>query len=142
MSTLAASTAQMPHHATPRVSLLPVFAAFLISNKLEELVRETLHQSRQHELPLMKHLAYLPEEQLVSLSMESTKLQLQKMADEQFDEYMKESLTKYKNDQLGIILSNQIAVEDITVGNYIRRKVFQHFSHSFTSNYAELQLLA
>ncbi|HEY2726053.1 MAG TPA: PAS domain-containing protein, partial [Parafilimonas sp.] len=122
------------NHIKLNFNYLPSYAKFLLENKLHEFVKQQLYLSKQIQLPLLKFLKDLSEEQLINLGLETTKEFLNSCAENKVDEYIKTSLARWLSNQLPSITKNQIIAEDITLLSFVRRTVFRHFISSYTED--------
>ena len=113
---------------------LPTYAKFLLENKLHEFVKEQLHLSKEIELPLLKFLKGLSDEQLIKLGLQTTVEFLNSCAANKADEYITTSVKRWLSNQLPAITKSQIVAEDITLLSYLRRTTFRHFISSYTTD--------
>lgn len=114
---------------------LPDYANFLLYNKPDEFSLAMLNVSLEEKLPILKHFETLPEDQVIKLTLESTKVLLKYFAENKANEYIDFSQKRWVNDQLPLLLQGEsIIVRDITKLSFIRRKVFRRFISDYTTD--------
>jgi|ERR1700757_423418 len=117
-----------------KLNYLPDYANYLLANKLTEFVTVGIRFSREVDLPLLKPLSKYSEEELVKLGMESNRQILEALAKNKIADHIEESTKKWINNTLGIFDRDDIIAEDLTLGFYLRRKLFGHFLDAYTKN--------
>jgi hypothetical protein len=127
--------------AQPALSLqnlqyLPAYAGYLLKNHLREYAEQLLHLSRDLNLPLLKALHGMSNEQMILLSMETSKEFLTYLAHNKAEEQIEASLIRWIKNQLPVIDQKDVGAEDITLLTYIRKKTFLYFitRYSKTAN--------
>jgi PAS domain S-box-containing protein len=113
---------------------LPAYASYLLHSRLEEFVREQIRLSRELELPILKLFEHLGDEEIFKLSLKSNIDNLKIIVENRISAHLTETMEKWKANELTLITKNQIVIEDITVGNYIRRKGYLRFLPFYTSD--------
>lgn len=124
-----------------KLNLLPAYVEFILNHKLEDFIREQIHLSRKVEAPIMKFFDHIPEDQLVQMSIEPTKEFWTYLVNGDVENQMKDAIEKWKNNQLKIINSDQVAAEDITKGNYVRKVCLLKFIPDYNPDYKVWQAL-
>jgi signal transduction histidine kinase len=117
--------------------ILPVYAKFLLENRLGALVDESLRMTRGVDFPLLKHFSFMSAEQMREASLKSTADFLRSVIDNKLYEYTQQSIDRWVNNLLPIITRDQILAEDITLGNYIRKVAYSRFIPDFTADVRE-----
>lgn len=120
---------------------LPQFADYLLKNKLEEFVTVGIRFAREVDLPMLKPLAKLPEKELVALSLESNKQILTALKNGTIADFIEMNISNWVDNKLGLIDKNEIAIEDLTLAFFIRRKLFSYFLYGYTQSAAVQQLI-
>ncbi len=120
---------------------LPAYADYLLKNHLEEYVKISIRFCREVDLPMLKPLAKMPEQDLINLSLESNRITLNALRDSTIAEHIHENLTKWVENKLGFIDRSEIAIEDLSLVYYIRRKTFSYFLYGYTQSAAVQQLI-
>ncbi len=110
------------------------YARYLRENQLREFVLVGIRFSREAELPLLKKLTRFTEDQLVELGLESNKQMLLALSSGTYAEYLEANSKKWIDNTLGYLQRDEIMVEDLTIGYYIRRRIFTHFLDVYTKN--------
>jgi hypothetical protein len=117
-----------------KFSYLPDYANYLRANRLNEFVTVGIRFSREANIPILKPLSKFTEEELVKMGMESNKLMLEALAQSKIAEHIEEGAKKWINNTMGALDRDDITAEDLTLGFYIRRKIFTHFLDAYTKN--------
>lgn len=115
---------------------LPDYARFLLDNHLREFTTEQIKLSVDLNLPLMRLLSGYSDEQLMELGMTGQKELLTYLANNDIDTYHDITVKAWLSNQLPIISRDSIAVEDITIGQYIRRIAYRNFLPLYTSDFS------
>ncbi len=116
---------------------LPGFAEFILKNKLEEYSREQLKYSFEEEVPLMKFLAHLSEDELLALAIEGSREFLTVLAENRSREYIEKSSADFIKNRINIIEREQVVAEDITIVSFIRRKTLRKLLTSYSNDWEE-----
>lgn len=116
----------------------PKYAKFLRENHLVEYVKDLLQLSWELELPLMKRLAHIPEDQLLELSIQGHKDHLITVEENRLRERLDNSLKSWEDDDMKIISQDDIALEDIAIGSYIRKEVLLKYLPLYTADVVEM----
>ncbi len=109
------------------------YATFLLNNKLEEFVRVNIRFGREADLPLLKPLSKLSEEEIIQLSMGSSREMLKALSSGTISDQIRENASKWINNSI-IVDKDEITAEDLTLLFYLRRKIFTFFLDSYTKN--------
>ena len=131
-----------------RFQYLPDYAKFILENKLDEFVTIGIRFCRELDLPMMRPLAKMSEEQLTELSRESNREILSALADNKVDTFIKKNISNFVNNKIldkdgnKILNNTDVVAEDIILAFYIRRKLFSFFLHSYTQNAVLHMLIA
>lgn len=132
----------IPDHirANFKFQYLPDYAKFLLNNKLDEFVTVGIRFARELDLPMLRPLTKLSEEQLLELSREANREMLEALNKNNVISLIEKNIKNYidnkLNDQHGnkLLDNSEIVAEDIILAFYIRRKLFSFFLHSYTQN--------
>lgn len=115
-----------------RYEVLPEFARYIFDNHLEEFGRAQYQLAIQMDVPLLKHLTKYTEEELGVITKESLTELFEYLSNNMAREYVVISLQRWLDNDLKVIQSLDIMVEDITVLNYIRGHSFKQFIPLYT----------
>lgn len=110
------------------------YARYLCEQHLDEFVLVGIRFSREANLPILKPLSKFPEAELVKLGRDSNKELLLALAEKRFAEHVEAKSRQWIDNTLGILDKDDIMVEDLTMGFYLRRKIFAHFLDIYTKN--------
>ncbi|HVX25651.1 MAG TPA: PAS domain-containing protein [Parafilimonas sp.] len=124
----------VPNKNKQDFQFFPAYAKFLLENKLRELSVEQLKLSRENNLPLLKHLQDLSEEALIEIGIKTTTELLSYCAENKMNSYIEVSSKRWLNNQLPAITKSEINAQDVTLFNFIRRKLFRSFITYYTSD--------
>ncbi len=116
----------------------PAFAAFIREHHMVTYAKNLLSLSREADIPIMKLIAHLPEEQLLELTIQGHGEFLENVEKNILREHLNEGLKKWEEDQLGIISNEDIAMEDITIGTFIRKKAMLGLLPLYTTDPFEI----
>jgi PAS domain S-box-containing protein len=116
----------------------PGFAFFIRENHMVEYAQDLLRLSREADLPLMKLIAHMPEEQLLALTIQNHGEFLEKVEKNQLMAHLQEGLKRWEDNDLEIISNDEIATEDITLGTLIRKKAMMRFLPLYTQDAFEM----
>ncbi|MDP1801210.1 MAG: PAS domain-containing protein, partial [Bacteroidota bacterium] len=116
--------------------LLPVFADYLLKNKLREFTEKQLDMMFEVDVPILKYydLSIYTKEQLIELSLPSYKDFLNAAINNTLQEFIDEAVKKWVTNQLPNITRDQLVVNDITLATYVRKKAFLLFIPAYTSD--------
>lgn len=113
---------------------LPHYAQYLLDNKIEEFAAKNLEFSREINVPILKYLSSLSENELNSLAISGAFDFLSHIADKKIKEYIDKSVKNWIDNRLPLIQNDEIVAEDIITINFVRRKVFRHFFPDYSSD--------
>ncbi len=116
---------------------LPKYAAFIRDNCLIPYIKEQVSICRTIDLPMMKFLEGITDEQLVEMGVESHRLFLTSAENNTLDEHLEESLKKWVSDQLVIMKKEDLTAEDISYAGFVRKRSLLKFLSSYTSDLNE-----
>jgi PAS domain S-box-containing protein len=116
----------------------PAFAGFIRQNHMVEYAQALLNLSREADLPIMKLIAHLPEEQLLDMTIQGHGEFLENVEKNILREHLNNGLRKWEDDDLGIVSPDDIAMEDITIGTFIRKKAMLALLPLYTTDAYEI----
>jgi PAS domain S-box-containing protein len=116
---------------------LPGYAAFVRDNCLVPYIKEQVSICRAVDLPMMRFLEGMSDEQLVTMGMDAHKLFLTHAENNTLKEHLEESLKKWVSDQLVIMKKEDLTAEDISYAGYVRKKSLLKFLPSYTNDLDE-----
>jgi hypothetical protein len=118
---------------------LPKFAEYILKNRLEEFVTVGIRFARELDLPMLKPLAKVPEDELVKLSMESNKIILQALSENKIAPQIELNINNWIDNKIQYLDQSEVNAEDLTLAYHIRRKLFSYFLYGYTQS-APIQL--
>ena len=113
---------------------LPAYATYLLHHHLDDYVRESVRLSHEVQLPLLKRLSHLSDEQQLQLSRMTSAEFLTCLSENKAKDYVEGTLKRWQNDQLPILGKYDVNAEDITIINYVRNKVLKHWLHAYSTD--------
>jgi PAS domain S-box-containing protein len=119
----------------PDLKYLRVYAQYLLDHKLREFTVYTIERSRRMDLPVLRYLTGMSDEQLIAFGMEGNRELLTAMAEGKISDYIEKNLRSWKENQLPLIQGDDIVIEDISKISFLRRAAFRTFLPKFSSDY-------
>ena len=113
---------------------LPDFADFILKNKMEEFVTVGIRFCREVNLPILKPISRFSEQELVVLSIETNKKMLEAIINRKIPEHIRQGIHSYTTNSIGYLDREDVLAEDLTMGFYLRRKIFAYFLDAYTKN--------
>jgi hypothetical protein len=113
---------------------LPQFADYILKNKLEEFVTVGIRLARELDLPMLKPLAKVPEQEVIKLSLESTSRILKALSENNVAPIIEENINNWINNKIQYLDRFDVEAEDLTLAYHIRRKVFSYFLYGYTQS--------
>jgi PAS domain-containing protein len=127
---------------------LPAYASFLLQHHIDDYTKETIHLSREVQLPVLKLLGHLSEAELYQFSKATTIEFLTFLSQNKAKQQIETSLQKWMSNQLPLIGKYDIDARDITILNYVRAKLLKNWITEYSRDLdtilalnAELDLL-
>ncbi len=114
---------------------LPAYIKFILDHKLEEFIRIQLQISREVDAPVLKFFAGMSDDDLVKFSIAPTREYWTYLVTGDIENQLKDTLEKWKANQLPGIERDQIVAEDITKGNYIRKTALTQLLPQYTDDF-------
>lgn len=116
------------------LNFLPQYAAYLLSDKLNEFCEQQLRLSYEMEIPLVKYIQALPEEARNNLLLQGATELLSCLSQKKVSAYMESSIERWEKNQLDVFDKNDVQSEDVIMIGYVRKKVLLHFIPGYTQN--------
>ena len=115
---------------------LPDFCRFLLDHHLEDFSRQQLQLAFELEVPLMKLLANMPEEQLNALARQGIIELFENIIAGTTAAYLEKSNEDWRNNRIPVLSIDQsdVVSEDITLVGYARKQGFLKFLPLFTKD--------
>lgn len=120
---------------------LPDYADYLLRNRLTEFVTVGIRFCREVDLPLLKPLSKFSEEELVALSLESNKQILLALSKNEIAKLIENNIQKWGNNTIENISKEDVTAQDLTLGFFLRRKIFAYFLDGYTKNVVEQKFI-
>ncbi len=115
-------------------SHFPPYAEYLLHHEFEDFVKGMMVLYEEIDIPLLRFFKSMPAEQLLALSMASNREMLTLIASNNSSQFIAQSIDNWLNNQLPLITRDQVLSQDITLVNYVRRKVFRDFIPRYTND--------
>ncbi|MGZ8545038.1 MAG: hypothetical protein ACXWV0_07060, partial [Flavisolibacter sp.] len=113
---------------------LPAFAAYLLEHRLHEYVSRVLKISRDFNLPLLKMVSHLNEEELIKLGKTTSAELLGYLAQNKAHEQIQQSVNTWMANQLPVVAKMEITAEDINLLTYTRKRAFLDLIPEYSSD--------
>lgn len=104
---------------------LSSFAEFILNNELDEYVNLQLTYSMQENVPILKFLSHLTEDELFDLAKKSAIELLQSLIENTADQYIELNRKNYEENIIPYFENESVLSEDITSISLVRRKSFR-----------------
>ena len=127
-------TIYQTHEQMYQFQHLPAYASYLLRDRLDDYVKENLRLSYEVNLPLLKFLQHLNEEEKFQLSKKTSAEFLAYLSENRVRQQIEDSLRRWLDNQLPILGKYDIDAKDITIINYVRAKVLKHWLPEYTSD--------
>jgi len=116
---------------------LPAYAAYVRDNYLVPYIQEQIRLSRQLNLPMLKYFEGMPDDELITMGIESHRDFLNNAEQNTLQDLLNRSLQLWVDDKLGMLKREEIAAEDITLASYIRKHALIKFLPNYTNDIYE-----
>jgi PAS domain S-box-containing protein len=110
---------------------LPSFAGYILTHHLHAFSLQLLQWSKEYNLPLLKRMDQLNDEDLITVVEERNREVLELLAKNKVREQIEQSLNRWLNNELAMIDKFEVVAEDISLISYIRKRAFLHFIPGF-----------
>ncbi|WP_128545819.1 PAS domain-containing sensor histidine kinase [Larkinella soli] len=104
----------------------------------DEFAGEMLRLSRQADLPMLRYLPSMTEEELLAYTKQSVIQFLECFVENRTTEFVEESLDRWRQNQLKLVGREQISPRDISLIGYIRKQAFLTFLPRYTQDPLQL----
>ncbi len=120
---------------------LPLLAKYISDHHIHDFAVEQLHYSRQYNVPLLKFLSHLTDEELLQISKTSLLELFNFLITNEAGEQIANSTEKWLSNQLDIVTKHDIAAEDITLVFHVRGKSLINYAFKFSNDKQQIQEL-
>jgi PAS domain S-box-containing protein len=117
---------------------LKAYATYLLENKLNELAGTQLTLSREINLPVLKHVEQISNDQLISIHLAVAKELLNCCTSNEPFASIRESVKKWLHSEPSPIDSQTIIVEDITLIAFTMRQALQQLAPAYSNEFPVL----
>ncbi|MDB5197208.1 MAG: hypothetical protein JWP88_1579 [Flaviaesturariibacter sp.] len=117
---------------------LPAYARYLLTERIDELVRLQRRLSIDYEMPLVQAFVGLPEEEQHCIGVKYATELLSMLSENKAKEHIQNSISNWKANTFPLIDKYTVAAEDITKMTFIRKKAFLQFLPEYTTEPAEM----
>lgn len=112
------------------------YATFLLHSQLDELTKKNIELAKQLQVPLLKLLAHLDDEQLHAYVRKGVELFLVHLSQGTALEYSREMIHKWNANEIPAIKRDKVGMEDLTLSYSIRKQILITFLPSFSLDVA------
>jgi PAS domain S-box-containing protein len=127
-------TIYQTHEQMYQFEHLPVYAAFLLRDHLDDYVRQSINLSREVNVPLLRLLNHLSEAELFQFSKASSIEFLTYLSENRAKQQIEDSLQLWLSNQLPLVSKYDIDAQDITSINYVRARTLKRWLREYTSD--------
>ena len=113
---------------------LPDYAGYILHKELDPFIKELLRLYEATDIPLFRFFNSMGSDQLMALITASSREMLALIASNNAQQYIDQSINNWLYNQLPMITREQVHSQDITLVNYVRRKVFRKFITTYTAD--------
>jgi signal transduction histidine kinase len=113
---------------------LPAFAAYLLSEKLDDFVRTLYKIGVELDIPLLRFFSGVSEQEILRLSRESNTLLLVSIKQNTISDYIEHSKNNWIKNQLPVVTRTDVIAEDISLINFARKRAFRAFLNGYTKD--------
>lgn len=113
---------------------LPAFAKFIRENYLIEFTKTQLQKCRDVDLPLLKELAHIPEDELLEMSLMGQIDLLQHAEENRLKDRVERTLNDWESNDMKIIDKNQLSLTDLVLTDFVRKQSFSDFIPFYTTD--------
>ncbi|HYD22836.1 MAG TPA: PAS domain-containing protein, partial [Flavipsychrobacter sp.] len=138
MEAEAPKTSVAKHDKALIFKFFPDFAKFIRENHLVDYIQEQIDLCRDFDLPIMKHIAHIPDDQLIEMGIPGHTEFLEAVENNTLKDLLEKNLKLWEDDQMGILGREDIAAEDLTMGTNIRKKTLLKFLPLYTNDPYEI----
>ncbi len=119
------------------LTAFPDYAAYLLKSRLSEFIKVLYKTSVELDIPLLKYLSGMDDQEIIRLSTEGNIKLLTAIKTNAVPKYIEESKNNWLSNQLPIITRTDVIADDIGLINYARKKAFREFLPDYTNDPGE-----
>lgn len=113
---------------------LPLYADFLLKNRIQELAVEQMQLGGQLNIPLLSYFSHFTPDQLQEFGRQGLIRLMEALSANRAGKYIEQSVMTWVNNNIPEISRNQISPEDISLLSFIRCKLFRDSLPYYTSD--------
>ena len=113
---------------------LPSFAAYLLEQHIDDYTKELIRLAYEVNLPLLKNLKHLSEEERFQFSKKLNIEFLTNLSRNNAKGHIETITNRWLSDQFENIRKLDIEAQDVTLINYVRGKAQKKFINAYTSD--------
>jgi PAS domain S-box-containing protein len=117
------------------------FASYLLQHKLQEGAELILKTAREENLPLLKKISHLSQEQLLGITKENLQVFLEDALHDQALPKARAVVDAWKNNLSPVVTPEQVELQDIVLVYHIRKKVLTRLLQGFTQEVSTALLI-
>lgn len=110
---------------------LPALASFLLNGHVRELVKDQLQMSKEVNVPILRFLSHLSDDELLEMSIVGTTELLEYLAQNKAADFINNSLEKWVKNQLPMLQQMDVITEDIALIHYVRSTILKKYALIF-----------
>src|SRR5687768_4330284 len=117
-----------------QLELLPGYASYILTARLDEYVKKLYDFSMELDIPLMKFFAGIPEKEILKMSLDGANQLLSAIRDRSINQYIDDSRNNWLRNQLPRITKEDVIMEDISLINYARKRALREMLPDYTKD--------
>ena len=114
-------------HSLQHLTYLPAYAGYLLTHRLAEFAQEQIRLSQELNLPMLKLFDHMSPEDQQAFAEQTSADFLTFLSENRAGEQIHNSMQRWTENRLHGVDKDELAVNDITIFTYIRKRSFLHF---------------
>jgi uncharacterized protein HemY len=112
---------------------LPLYAQYLLKNKLQDFVLFQMQVAEEIEIPIVQHFKTLSYEQRLELASGSIVQFLNGLAQNKAKQFIEDLLKQWRDNKLPGMFRENIVADDITLMSYLQKRSLTNFITEYTT---------
>lgn len=121
---------------------LPAFAQYILQHRLNDFAALQLQLSEEAEIPLLKLMLKVPNEEKLELLKNSSVELLSNLSQNQAREQIELSVKRWKDNMLPFVQKEDVVAKDITLSVYVRKRCFLKFLPEYSTEPGQIIAIA
>lgn len=117
-----------------KLAYLPGLVKFIRDHYFREYAQDTLTLARKMDLPLLRHFAHLPDEQMIEIGIAGAQDFFDAIINGSVVDYIAQSNQKWLDNQLPIVSKHAVEIDDPGLLSYVRKRVMAKYIRLYTQD--------